>query len=495
MMKPRNFVIHFFLLLGVFSGCAKTKKVSLDKISGLKQDAGLVSIEPNWFQNSPERFALKKTNGQNSSHLFFDVNPLIDIKKKTLKYVIETPKFSRYRYKLDLKSGQHYLDRLYCKEPDPTGKSLSINKPPFHIGIVPKVYDQLGTPQKIYVFSQGLGKSFQTRDYSARVIGGFVERVCSKGRCTKSTDWRSRLILIGVDNKESKFQSVETIADLKKKVSWSEVEDFFRFGEGSNLIGNDFVPSTKIGVMLSADKVLKYFQKNSLFFDVKRMTTLKRSCYKLYDKIWKDLGSDSKLERELRQSVHLKNKVAITKKIDRNRSSLYNRRFRRTFAKYHSHYTKCEKLVYPASINDDPERFWYFSLYSLVNLLYSEHYYYDCRSSQWHFNALKRSGERANSIKNAFRSCSIANLEGAFKKGLVLLNNLRSKDRSSYRFIDYDNSSYGTHSKIFSWVKVPNKRFQCSQGSEFYLKDKVYPKDVEFRKRDFEFFKQKKVIF
>lgn len=495
MMKPIYLVFFFTVFLGLISSCAKIKKSTSQEIEDLKDESGNSSIKPNWFQNSPERFQLKNINSETSPHLFFDINPLIDIKNKTLRYVIETPRQSESQYKLDLKSGQHYFDRLYCKESDPIGKGLSVYKPPFHIGIVPKVYDQLGTPQKIYVFSEDKGENFKTKDYPARVVGGFVESVCASGRCTKRDHWSSRLILIAVDGKSSKFKNVNSIDELKRKVNWSESLDFFRFGAGSNLVGQEFIPSAKIGVMLPVDKVLNYFQKKSLFFNIAKMTRLKSSCYKLYDQIWRELGQDSKLEKELRASSDLKERVKIVNEMNKNRFNLYNRRFQRTFSKYHSHYLQCEKLIYPMNINKNFERFWYFSYYSIVNLLYKENYFFDCRKNRWIFNSLKRDGTRIATVENAFKGCSIRKIERSFKKGLVLLNNLRSKAQDSYRFIEYDNSAYGTHQKLFSWVKIPSKRFQCSKGKEFFLKVNLFPKDVKLKKRDFEFFRQTKVIF
>lgn len=477
--------------------CAKTKEIlSSDNGKDKFEDRIISNVVPKWFAQTPERFVLKNANHDVVPHMFFDVNPDINLKSETLNYVIETPANSESQYLIDLKSGQHYFNQRYCSEKDHSTKSnVKVKSPPFHIAFVPRVYDQLGTPQKIFVFDDEEVLDFKKRSYTAKVVGGFVYRECETGRCMKESDWRARLALIGVNTKNAKFSKINSINQLKDEVDWVEVEAFLRNGFGSNMVAEKFHTSYKLGAMISSKRVLEYLKENSLFFTLDKMTTLKRSCYKLYDKIWQQLGADSPLEAKLRSASSLKEQAQVISEIKMDKSILFDRRFRKTFRVYYKNYRHCEELVYPANINENPNRLWFFSFYSIVNILYDQNYTYDCRRNIWDYEPVTHKDSKTKSIDRAFKECSIRDIDKSFNAAKVLLQNLRFKNFSSYRFIDYDNSSYGTHNKIYSWVPISNKRFECSGDNVFYKAVDLFPKDVELRQRKFNTIDQNKVIF
>lgn len=259
--------IIFIYLLTSVGGCAKTKEIfNSDNDKDKFEDRITSNVTPKWFAKTPERFVLKGTDADVASHMFFDVSPGLNLNSETVNFVIETPANSKGQYLVDLKSGQHYFNQMYCSEKDHSTKSsLKVKSPPFHIGFVPRVYDQMGTPQKIFVFDEDAAPRFQERFYTAKVIGGFVYSECVSSTCQRASDWNSRLALIGVNNQSKKFSKIASIDQLKKEVDWLGVEAFLRNGFGSSVSGDKFYPSYKIGAMLSSKNVLDYFKQNSLF--------------------------------------------------------------------------------------------------------------------------------------------------------------------------------------------------------------------------------------
>ena len=78
-----------------------------------------------------------------------------------------------------------------------------IFRPPYTEGVIPRVLDQLGKPQRIYVFGSEEYYKNQTRVLAnkVRVVGGVIEQFCTKAPCTKKNTWQSKMILLAVDVK------------------------------------------------------------------------------------------------------------------------------------------------------------------------------------------------------------------------------------------------------------------------------------------------------
>lgn len=486
--------VYGFCLFSIFLiSCGSAEKKD-DK--DLFEEKITSAITPKWFVKTPKRFLLEMRNLESPVHNFFDANPNIKIDKKLVNFIIETPKDSESEFKIDLRSGRHYFNQHFCKEKDQSGKSNEvIRTPPFHIGIVPRVFNQAGKPQRIFVFDEDQLGSFKDRVFTARVIGGLILRECVAGKCTRESDWISTLALIGVNTSNPKFNRVSTVEEMQDDVSWNYIQAFLRSGFGSRKIGKQYFPSYQLGALLPADKVFTYFKDHSIFFTLEKMTTLKRGCYKLYDFLWENVGKDSKLEKELRNTNDLKVQARLMSDIKKDRSILFNRRFRKAFGRYHENYLSCEALVYPANVNDDSKRFWFFSFYSMANYLYSQDYYYDCRRNTWRFRSTTSRATRKEAIESAFGNCSIRDIEKSFDSGKVLLKNLKAQDQPSIRFIDYDNHSFGTHNKLFSWVDLTEKRLQCSKEESYIKKSQVFPTDIDLPIRHFPNINKSRVIF
>ena len=231
----RKFAL-FLMLLSM--GCSQIKDqftTDSDPVFGSKEYAvSLVAgINARWFKQ-PKKFSLEGDNGEVPKHFFFDVNPDISMEKKTLNFVVSTPQGSPYAYEIDLVSGQHFMNHEYCETSDAWDIfQAKVEKPPYTIAIVPRVFDQLGEPQKIIVFGSEkyYQENFKTNFFDGRIIGGFIEQVCQKGACLEQNQWNSRLVLIAVEPNNDKFSKVNNIDELKTIVDWPEVKAFAENGQ------------------------------------------------------------------------------------------------------------------------------------------------------------------------------------------------------------------------------------------------------------------------
>src|SRR5690606_6396478 len=94
-----------------------------------------------------------------------------------------------HTYGLDLVSGKRFRKHRLYRQRDIWEKyPLVVERPPYTEGLVPRLLDPAGLPQKILVF--GRPKFYQEldlnsgRSFRVRVVGGLVEQYCSKYPCT-----------------------------------------------------------------------------------------------------------------------------------------------------------------------------------------------------------------------------------------------------------------------------------------------------------------------
>lgn len=447
-------------------------------------DSIVSKVAPKWYSGEPT-FVLKQNSGEVSPHLFFDVSPDIDMDNNTLSFIVTTPKNSSYAYSIDLLSGQHFLDKPYCEQSDIWNRySEMITKPPYTAGIIPKILDQIGEPQKIIVFGdeEYYKKNFTENSFDAKVVGGFIEQVCPRGGCRGRGEWSSRIVLIGVQRGHEKFQKIKTIRNLKTVVDWPKVKAFVQNGQGQNHIVGSYFPAFRFGAELSVDQALSYLNKNSIYLKDKKMKGIQNSCHKLYNHIWNKVGIDSTYEKTLRS---LKLKTKRKEYIEKNklkRNTFFFNRFKDSFQKYHKEYKTCLKYVYPSNINENPKRHWFFAHYSAVHLLHDLDYSYNCSRLAWKKNYKLNNGKNTFALKNEFKQCDAKRIDTMFEHAIPFLDRLRRQGNASYRYVDYDKGGHGTHKKIYSWVKVTNKVFQC----ENKVKSKwinTFPKDIRWKRK------------
>lgn len=495
-IKIQLFVKKIIILL-VIAGCSFNKSDDLIDDSNYRKSF-VTNIKPYWFKTL-KRFQLLDKTGEPQTHMFYDVLPGFERDKNTLNIIITTPEGSDYGYDLDVASGQLFVNRKFCKHKDKFERTQKdVYKPPFSMGIVPRLYDQLNTPQKIIVFgSKGYYQQFFRSNYfEAKVVGAYVEQYCPSGSCVASEDWLSRMVLIGVQPDSEKFGKVKNVDQLVKMVDWESVVAFVENGTGSNLTGDDSFPAYRMGALIDASQALYFMGANSVILGNDQLKKTRLSCYKLYDYIYKYLSLKKEDFIKDEKNIVKKNVLYIGDAAKENsdlqqfkqveKTLDFHQRFFRTFNKYHEEYKTCVEYIYPANLNEDQDRFWFFAYYTAFHQLHDLGYYYECSRGGWVTNPYVEKGKRAISVENIFRACSDSDIDKAFQTSVLFLSNLKDKRRKSYRFIDYDNYPYGTHEKVYGWVDFDNKFLACNEDeNKLMFRDKLksFPKDIRWKKK------------
>lgn len=491
-----------FITLFVFSGCSgskrsKKKKKSHESIAddymfGDKDFAvGLLSVvKPKWFTTS-ERFGAKDLDGKTDAHLFFDTNPEISIKAKSVNFISVTEESSEYGYELDLVSGKHYLSRKYCDQDDAWKKYPdTINYPPFTIGIVPRLLDQLGLPQKIIVFGDPVYyKNLKKTNYfETRVVGGYVEQICDSGSCLTKDKWSSRLVLIGVQKGHPKYKKIKHVKEMSEVVDWEEVKAFINNGQGKNKTSDKFYPGYRMGATVGPDQAMNFLKKNSIMFSVAALKELQISCFKLYDHMWNVLAKRNFLEEKITSKEQAKKKLERIQEYRRNYDRLprlFYKRFYDFYKKFGTKYKTCSKYVRAASVNSKIDRFWFFTFVDSYFKLQDLGWAYSCSRKVWISNPVISKGRRSYSINDQFRDCNPRRFDAAFEYSTQHLNTLLTNNKKSYRFVAYDGTSLGTHNKLYTWVPYDGKELNCAnkENREFVKTLPFFPKDIKWERR------------
>jgi hypothetical protein len=483
------------ICLCFFVSCTQITKNedSADEVFGDKSFSNSIAslIVPKWFsEDSP--FSLRKRSNKGATHMFYDISPDIDLLRNTVNFVVKTPEGSPFAYDLDLASGQHVLSKSLCVQSDVWKKySETIYTPPFSLGVVPKILDQIGEAQKIIVFGDAkyYAKNFKKSFFSARIIGAFIEQICPLGGCFKPNEWKSRIVLIGVQQSNEKYQNVESVSELQKLVNWPLVKAFIENGQGVNQIVKTIYPAYRFGTIIPRDQALKYLDKNSTFLDNRKLITMRKSCHQLYNHIWKNVYVDSVYENKLKNFETINERAAFISSTKINKNSLFYKRFKNSFVDYSKEYKTCMKYIYPSNINKNVKRHWFFSYYTAVHLLNDLNYSFDCSRGSWIKNNKARNGQRIISLKDEFKKCNARLIDSAFELAVPFMDSLRKHNFKSYRYVAYDNKSFGTHNKIYSWVLDDNKSFYCDKDPEYSveLRMKTFPKDVKWKRKRLKF--------
>ncbi len=487
-MKKKVFFLFFIL---IFTACTLSEKIRQVKGNNKEEDLfekSIVSrITPRWFTGS-RTFSLQAAQGGDAVHMLYDVNPSIDLEKYTLKFIAVTPEDSHFQFDLDMVSGQHFLKRRFCSQKDIwKKKSGSIHRPPYTLGYVPKMLDQLGTPQKIIVFGDKnlYQENFTSNFFEAKVVGGIIEQECIYGGCFNQNDWSSRIVLIGVQKNHPKYENVDDLEALKKKINWEKMIFFMENGQGNNQVVDDFYPGFRAGVEISRQRALSYLDRKSVILSNEKLVKMRKSCFKLYDFIHDSVYKKSKFESGVYKLKSIKDQVRFSNAFKGRSDVLFFKRFINAFRKYSDEYLTCIDYIYPSNINKDMKRHWFFAYYTAVHRLYQLGYSYDCGRNSWQrvvtFGGQLRSKKRSEE----FEFCSAKDIDNAFVTSVKELEILGAQNYPTYRYIDYDNSSAGTHKKIYSWVKKSNKVFKCvdKRENKKQVKFEFFPKDALWERR------------
>ncbi len=440
-----------------------------------------------WF-NVDRRFKLEKRDGVPLIHAFFDFMPKVDLNDNSLNVVMITPPDSPFEYLFDLPSGSVYRGNRYCKQSDAWKKySGNISRPNFGIGVVPRLLDQLGLPQKILVFGNphefpkltGHPQSFKR----VRVVGGFVEQFCDKFPCQGPERWLSRFVLLGLFLDDKEYQHIKDLSSLKKEFDWEYVKAFIENSQGRIIVKEeDIIPAFRAVGGHDAEKSLRLAFKSGRVFLTKELNVLRKSCHKLYDYLAQNMKKYLKRIHE-KQVFIAKGKedylFADMKSEEKNPLFVDDLQgfIRHFYQKFKNEYQSCQKFVYSSNIMVDYERHWPMifmdGLFKLDNL----GKIYSCNDSTWIDNFIKEDGKREYEYVQFNSFCSEDEQIRGFNYIPKAFSSLRKSYLEHYRYIEYDDREGGTHEFIHNWVYDSGKRNQCTD-LEKELDMDLFPEDV-----------------
>jgi hypothetical protein len=458
--------------------------------------------EPWWF-NFPGREVFNEM-GKTKTHLFFDFAPYININERTLNFVPLTPVGSRAAYQIDIPSGVRYRSHFYCSQNDIWERySGEIQKPPFTLGVVPRMLDQVGRPQQIFVFGRN---EFYRQDHGemshrVRVVGGVVEEKCFSGNCVHTNNWEKRLVLLAVDPNDPAMKSIKSIDHLKDQVDWEEAIAFMQNSKGRNFYKGEEFPGYRVVGEIQAGFALRFALGRSHMFKRTELKKIRSACYKLYDYAWDYMvnydqikkaqvqESLEELDEKIGRQFALKKQVQNLIRARTGNSPASNNfayRFRVFAEEYGKKFQTCTDFVRPNDINLDPEKSWFFVFVTGFYKMLRLGHYYHCTRNSWYDNLTTSEGKLYKDPIQMLKNCTESELNRAFDGIPRYLEKIRRKDAPVMRFVEYDNGSGGTHSKLYTWVIEDHKRQKCS-GDEKKLQKanqsfRIFPEDVRWQK-------------
>ena len=481
--------------LMIFTSCAKkTKKISP------------VEGKASWLKTS-KVYNHKTEHGDYIIHPFFDLVPFASTGDNSINFVMTMPENASNKYQVDLRSGSLFRRHQMCSQKDAWKKYTgNLDRPPYSEGFVPRLLDQLGTPQKIIVF----GKSryftdFQlmpTRSQRVRVVGAVLQQYCETYPCRGKNKWLSRLVLVAVNPNDPTFKKITHINQLKKKVDWSYIKAYIQNSDGRHISSDENLPAYRVVGNVGPKESLVNSLKTGHLFKFKEMKSLRSNCQKLYDFLWSGAEAVRKHKFNLTRKKKFKNTVVAksdifsgnvissesnytdTAKVREEKNNLKN--FSMYFNSFHKNYKKrfltCQKFVRDTSINSNPRRMWYFSF--ITSFFHAEDlgHIYSCSRQTWIANPMQASGKRSLSTKSHLRNCTSRELDRAFDMTVNLFAGLSRAFQPHYRFIEYDEGGGASHQKIYSWIYSNGDGYSCDKKR--YNNLSIFPRDINWENFD-----------
>lgn len=470
------------LMLLALSGCSffRTEKDSATEL--------LTPMRNDWFANNPNH-AIFDQQGKPQSHHFFDVNPELSKKDVFVNAVVLIPEGSDHSYQLDIASGQRFYSHSYCPQSDVWSQySGSISKPTFSVGVIPRLLDQLGEPQKVIIF--GGGKSYAKltdfHEHRIRLVGAVIEQYCPEGNCLGKDNWISRMVFLAVNTEDKKFDKVTDLPSLQGKINWTQAKAVLENLDGRNGGKGSNYPGIRIGNTIKLGEAMEYYKKRSIYLSEKESQKIRKGCHALYDKLWNEVGMEMPEDKPAKTIDELKAKVKLVDELKKKRKPVgFAARFKDFSDKYYSEFTTCQRFVYAGNINVNPEEYWFLSYAGMFFRLHKDGFFFDCRSHAWQKNALNTQGKPIYDIKTGMVDCKDRDYDRAMEYLPNFLTGLKNTETSYYKFLDYDTHTFGTHQKLYSWVKVKAKNYDCKADPNFEIKKelKVFPDDVTWKVR------------
>jgi hypothetical protein len=456
--------------------------------SGASSNELMTTFSNNWFAVKADHSLVNKNN-EPLPHLLFDTTPEFKSQERTVNAIITTAEGSPHAYSIDMSSGQRHYSYSFCKQKDIWNSySGKMNRPIFSIGYIPRVLDQLGEPQKIVVWSRR--KSFidiiGTNYHKVKLVGAYVEQICLEGNCIGKSNWLSRLVFVGLDAEDKSFDGITSIADFKKAFDWDQSKAYLENIEGRNFIGDANYPSIRVGQLIEHDDAFDYFKKRSIFLTDAELKKIQKGCHILYDELWNEVGKMRPEDKPAKTTQELVAKLKLQNELKNKRVPVgFAARFQKFTKKYYNEISTCEKFVYHGNVNRNREAFWFLSYVGLFYRLHREGYYFDCRSRAWQRNVIDNKGSPVYNIKEGIDECMEPQIDQAMGSLPNFLAALKG-EKEYFRFVDYDNHSFGTHNKLYSWVKTKSRKFDCSDDPNSKIRKdlRIFPEDVEWEQKN-----------
>ncbi len=472
------------LMLIIFNGCSWLRQPQP------KTPHELLSIfSPQWFSDNPNH-ALIDLHGKPQPPLFFDVTPEISRSDRFVNAIITTQERSPYAYQLDLRSGQRYYSHSYCSQSDIWNNYKgTIKRPQFSLGIIPRILDQTGEPQKIIIFGgqDHFVRSVDHNDVRVKMVGAYVEQSCPSGNCLGKNNWLSRLVFVAIDPEDEKWASFESKETFLKEIDWEQMKAILENVDGRNKMGDQSYPAIRVGQLLNFNEAMEHFKKHSIYLSEKETKKIQSGCFALYDKLWKDVGESRPEDQPAKTIEELKAKIKLKELLRKQKFPIgFAARFLVFTKKYLKEFNTCDKFVYHGNVNQDSDVFWFLNYVTMFYRLNHDGYYFDCNQKTWQKNMLKSDGRYTHDLKTELAECKERELDLAMDYMQNFLIGLKASETTYYKFLDYDNHTFGTHKKLYSWVKMRANKFDCSQDpNEAIRKEiRVFPDDISWKERD-----------
>ncbi|MGZ3789693.1 MAG: hypothetical protein ACXVLQ_14285 [Bacteriovorax sp.] len=421
-------------------------------------------IEANWLK-VPLRFAHRDKDDNVLTHPFFDVDPSFKKDKRTINYFVTTPEESAYKYNLDLYSGRLYKEHNYCPVDDVWDfYKGDLERPNFTEGIVPRLYDQNGNPQRIIIFSHRDAhpkfKYLPTGYDTAKIVGSLITESCEGYPCDSKNKWKGTQILLGVSPRDDRFTKVNLLNELKSSVDWNYVKSFLANQDGVHQVGKRYYPAVRISRELNLDDTFRYFEKYSVPVKMDELVKWREGCFKLYDDFW-EKSEKIRGQKSGQQESFLK-------------------LFREFYAKDSGQYYACQKLVRPANINDDVRRLWFYAYIQAFFNLEKNGFYYSCSDKSWSYNPKVDDERYFNSQARELERCRARDLEKSFEQAINALSLMKNQINKEFRFVEYDSERGGSHQKIYAWIAENTKAHACKYKKEAIKENQFdfFPQDV-----------------
>ncbi len=433
-------------------------------------------ITPYWF--TMEQTSNSKKDKTSRIHPFFDPQPEINLAQREVNFIVVTPAESEVQLALDLSSGAFYAQQKLCPQKDVWRYYQNeIFQNPFTIGLVPRVLDQLGDPQKIYVFGrpdyyQKLAQGFVHR---TKVIGSVIEQYCPTTPCIGEDRWLSRMILFAVDPLDPLYAKVNTIDDLKNIVDWGYIKAFIENGFGRHYVNGQGQPAYRVIGNMKAKFSLDYTLKKNHQMNSDQLKKIHQSCSKLYEFFWQKISP-----------IYPEN--AEQTKFKADLKSSFAKEFLMQLKKHGKRLATCSEFVAPGLVEDNPERFWFYAhLFSFLQLEKLNQYYH-CSKKSWLENLTSKESKLPGKLlfdnRLELKKCSVSELDLAFSQSIEKMISLKHHGKEHFRFIDFDNHAFGTHQKLYSWIKVLPTELACGEGPYSFSIFKnlpVFPEDIQWK--------------